>query len=305
MTHFENPIRLVKELKGAALSIMVLLSWSNTPVTREWLEVHSGYSDKPVSKALFYLREQGFLVKGAGGWMLASGARQLPLPLEQVGEETPPSPPDTGGSQEVLVSEVVDNGYPVDNLVETVDKVSDEAELVDLEKPQTAEDPEEIRNFSVKNRNFSENGLVSYLVNNDSESKESINKLVKGEKIGKIPKLDPEVRLVARCLARYGISINTRTRRLLTRITCDDILIVANELEQENKTGETGLFVVRLEQRAAVGKGGFQTAPLPRSRDTDHRRYRRSMVRFGLLDPEEAGFDPDREWDDGLDPEGG
>ena len=82
MTNFEDPIRLVREFKGAAISILVLLSHTPVPVSKKWLAVHSGYSDKPVADALQYLCEHGFVIKSTGGWILSQGARQLPLPLD-------------------------------------------------------------------------------------------------------------------------------------------------------------------------------------------------------------------------------
>ena len=81
MMQYDDPVRLVKELKGAGISILVLLSVSPVPVTQKWLEIHSGYSDKPVSDALYYLREHGFSVKAARGWLISDCVKQLPLPM--------------------------------------------------------------------------------------------------------------------------------------------------------------------------------------------------------------------------------
>lgn len=77
-------VRLVRELKGAPLSIVLALQLAGgVPVTQEWLERNTGYSDKPIAKGLAYLQEHGFVVRGSSGWMLAQ-AQQLPLPVEQV-----------------------------------------------------------------------------------------------------------------------------------------------------------------------------------------------------------------------------
>jgi hypothetical protein len=66
-----DPFAVVKECKGAALALLVLLSVNaqrgGGAVTQEWLERHSGYSDKPVSQALVYLRETGRIVETAAG----------------------------------------------------------------------------------------------------------------------------------------------------------------------------------------------------------------------------------------------
>lgn len=91
---FENPVRLVKELKGAPLSVLMALFFAGgIGVTQEWIERNTGYSDKPVSKALAYLQEHQFVIKTKSGWMLSDGARQLPLPFQQIEPETEPETP--------------------------------------------------------------------------------------------------------------------------------------------------------------------------------------------------------------------
>lgn len=72
-------VEVVRALKGAPLSILVLLGLVGAPVSNEWLAAHSGYSDKPVAQALMYLREHGYVTLTTRGWQLAGGARQLPL----------------------------------------------------------------------------------------------------------------------------------------------------------------------------------------------------------------------------------
>jgi hypothetical protein len=86
----ENPIRLVRELKGAPLSIVFILSMVQQRVTQEWLERATGYTDKPVSQALAYLQEIGLVDHSRSGWQLTSQAQQLPLPLDLLdgGQET-------------------------------------------------------------------------------------------------------------------------------------------------------------------------------------------------------------------------
>jgi biotin operon repressor len=82
----ENPIRLVRELKGAPLSILMALTVVNQPVTQEWLERATGYTDKPISQALAYLEEIGLAVKSRAGWLLSDGSQQLPLPVRRLAE---------------------------------------------------------------------------------------------------------------------------------------------------------------------------------------------------------------------------
>lgn len=85
---YENPVRMVRELKGAPISIVIALSMVNMRVTQEWLERSTGYTDKPVSQALAYLREIGMADKTSSGWQLTGEAQQLPLPVGQLDEES-------------------------------------------------------------------------------------------------------------------------------------------------------------------------------------------------------------------------
>ena len=72
------------------------------------------------------------------------------------------------------------------------------------------------------------------------------------------PEKQPIHQMVVRFLGEHGIFINDRTRRLLGKITCDDILSVANSLESQGKLKETGLFVHCLEYRVAQGLANWQ-----------------------------------------------
>ena len=91
--NYENPIRLVRELKGAPLSIYVLLGLVQQRVTQEYLERSTGYTDKPVSQALAYLQEIGLVDHTRSGWQLIKSDQiQLPLPpLALEGEDLRPA----------------------------------------------------------------------------------------------------------------------------------------------------------------------------------------------------------------------
>ena len=80
----ENPIRLVRELKGAPISIILVLSFSTVRVTQEWIERATGYTDKPVSQALAYLREIGLIGLLSRGEEIGLARRA------QQGDETAP-----------------------------------------------------------------------------------------------------------------------------------------------------------------------------------------------------------------------
>ncbi len=78
----ENPVRMVRELKGAPLSIVMVLSLVHQRVTQEYLERATGYTDKPVSQALAYLQEVGLADHTLAGWQLIKeNEKQLPLTI--------------------------------------------------------------------------------------------------------------------------------------------------------------------------------------------------------------------------------
>jgi hypothetical protein len=74
-----NPLTALRSLKGAPLSCLVALMFANQPVGKEWLARVTGYSDKPVSAAMDYLLEMGFVTNAARteSWELHSQIRQL------------------------------------------------------------------------------------------------------------------------------------------------------------------------------------------------------------------------------------
>lgn len=70
----------VRLLKGAPLSCFLLMSLAGQPVTAEYLERNSGYSDKPVLAALRLLEEYGLITHNERyAWQIADGVRQIPL----------------------------------------------------------------------------------------------------------------------------------------------------------------------------------------------------------------------------------
>jgi hypothetical protein len=96
MISYENPIRMVRELKGAPLSIIMVLRMVQQRVTQEYLERATGYTDKPVSQALAYLLEIGLADHTRSGWQLIKSDRiQLPLPLALESEDLRQAEPDS------------------------------------------------------------------------------------------------------------------------------------------------------------------------------------------------------------------
>jgi hypothetical protein len=94
--NLDNPIRMVRELKGAPLSILFALSVMHQRVSQVWLEGVTGYTDKPISSALSYLEEIGLADHTSSGWKLTWKAKQLPLPMEITAGEEELSPQSRG-----------------------------------------------------------------------------------------------------------------------------------------------------------------------------------------------------------------
>ena len=70
---FSDPTGLLRELKGAPLSILFFLLLGHQPATQKQICEILGYSDKTVSKALRFLQRQSLVTRTASGWTLAGG----------------------------------------------------------------------------------------------------------------------------------------------------------------------------------------------------------------------------------------
>lgn len=83
MTSFLNdPIKLLRQLKGAPLAVLLAFAWSGSRLSADYLVTVTGYTDKPVTQALKVLNAYGWIVKVQGGWQIAGGV-QLPLMFEE------------------------------------------------------------------------------------------------------------------------------------------------------------------------------------------------------------------------------
>ena len=81
----EFNVSQVRELKGAPLSVIALLSISPLPVSQDWLARSSGYTDKPIHQACQYLQEQGLIERTRSGWFMPKAA-QAPLAIQNEAE---------------------------------------------------------------------------------------------------------------------------------------------------------------------------------------------------------------------------
>ena len=251
MNRYDNPVRLVKELKGAPLSVVIALSLAAQPVSNEWLERNTGYSDKPVAKALAYLQEHQFVIKTHRGWKLSDGAMQLPLPFEQVEK-----------GQQVPDESIVDNS--VDNFVDKPAENSDTNGLSRNYSDSENSDSDYPQEISLEKPNSDTNSLSrknSDSINNIKEVvnlKDSLNNINRPSRKFSDSK-DPEggesidgdkIELVKRAFRDCGIQVNRRTRQLLTKLSARDVYDAYRRLEFQGKTKETGILITILEDTA-------------------------------------------------------
>jgi len=77
--NIENPIKLLRELKGAPLSVLFALAIVHQPVSAGWLEMVTGYSNPSITNALRLLIEFNYCLKISGQkWQIVNNI-QLPL----------------------------------------------------------------------------------------------------------------------------------------------------------------------------------------------------------------------------------
>ena len=75
----------IRSLKGAPITVLCVMLLAGQPVTQEYCERHSGYTDKPVSQALHLLEELGYVShNGRYAWQIISEATQLLMTLPEI-----------------------------------------------------------------------------------------------------------------------------------------------------------------------------------------------------------------------------
>lgn len=126
MMKIENPTRFVREMKGAPLSVIVLLTLARVAMTNEMLCAGTGYSDKTISGAVGYLEEIGLVTRSAGGWVISEG-EQLALPMEDGGRETEDrrSIEDGDNSDKDCGSRKISDSDPIDSIVVNDSNIND------------------------------------------------------------------------------------------------------------------------------------------------------------------------------------
>jgi len=105
MQSFDPSIKLVRTLKGAPLSILMILRLIGQPATAEYLERTSGYTDKPVNAALLLLEEYGLISRnGRYAWQICAGVQQLPL-MNMLDNPSSNENPDSQGEENLSSDE--------------------------------------------------------------------------------------------------------------------------------------------------------------------------------------------------------
>jgi predicted transcriptional regulator len=83
MFQIDNPATLARKYKGAPLACLWVLIFTKQRVSQSFLQSMTGYTDKTISSALQYLKEDGLIEHSNYGWMLASDVtQQLPLTFQ-------------------------------------------------------------------------------------------------------------------------------------------------------------------------------------------------------------------------------
>jgi hypothetical protein len=90
MTHWHEQQEFVRNCKGAAASILLIMLFSGRSLTNRDLQQATGYSDKPVTDALGWLEPRGIVhyVSQADGWTLGPGLARLPFSPLQLADIT-------------------------------------------------------------------------------------------------------------------------------------------------------------------------------------------------------------------------
>ena len=218
MNDFGNPIRMVRELEGPALSIFMALALVHQRVSQSWLEMATGYTDKPVSQALAYLKEVGLASHTSAGWQLTGKAQQLPLAnvLESGEQET--------DSTRQIATEDIEDGAPVEEVGNpVVNEVDDGNSDQDSRSRKVSDsiinnkDLESINKDSINNNSGSRNFSDSL---NNHDPPERREKLIQ-------------------TLLELGILPNARTQRIFDSewLTAEDVQVTYHKLKKRYSGG--------------------------------------------------------------------
>lgn len=223
-------VRLVKELKGAPLSVwMALVFARGVPANQNWLARNTGYTDKPIHQALAYLSEHGFVTRVEAGWVISEENCLLTLarPVEILELEAEPLEMPVEGSEfEGLTADPANSD-------------------TDGHNRNNSDSP-----ISIVNKGFKDSLNSSNTNNGSRKNSDSSHEFSDFPELGK-------------ALLDLGIRENARTRRLLGRITPRDVRAMVAKVRQDpyHDLNETGLMVTILEGVAqrSERRGGYES----------------------------------------------
>lgn len=145
---WRNPLLLVRALKGAPLSVYMVLLVMRQPASAEYLAMYTDYSPNVVAQALTYLTDTGLVRRNGrtSGWMLVDGATQLPLPADNAAHvDKPVDKPVDKLPERTSDSEVQSSESEVrrSSLVDRSIDITRDENLASLEQPTSnSESPE-------------------------------------------------------------------------------------------------------------------------------------------------------------------
>lgn len=214
-------VRMIRELRGTPLSVVLALQCAHQRVSQAWLERATGYTDKPVSQALAYLAEIGMVDHTLAGWGLAGGRQMVLGEVEQIEEGEDYTLEDTEITEKSPIHRI--SGYEDDSLDQ--DRGELEAEIIE------------------GGRNLSD----SLITATAAESIDSVNQpaaaVIKGEKVGKNP--------LWAVFRECGIGLNARTTRLAAMSHVTEAY-VRGHIEALREDEGVGLAIFRMEQGDTV-----------------------------------------------------
>jgi len=99
---------LVRALRGAPVTVLLLMMIERRPLTLGYIRRHTGYTDKVIHDAVMLLQDYGMAVQtGRYTWQLAAGVQQLPL-MNALPEPPDPQPETEPGEDPVDVDPSVE-----------------------------------------------------------------------------------------------------------------------------------------------------------------------------------------------------
>jgi hypothetical protein len=108
---------MVRALKGAPISILVILMIEQKACSQEYLRRCSGYSDENIHDAMLLLKEHDLVVQvGRYEWSLTAGAKQLPLGALLESDDESEGDPDPDPKEQIDV-ECDDSGQVSSDII--------------------------------------------------------------------------------------------------------------------------------------------------------------------------------------------